>query len=563
MNFRLSGFIAGAMLLAAPILYGQDSVNSSSIPAGTTAVSVVPHYMKYSGTLPGAPGRANVVDVKFTLYANQTGGEPVWSETQQVTLDATGKYSVLLGSMTSGGMPGSIFVNGQARWVGVTLGSEQESARNILVATPYSFKASDADTIGGHLPSEFVLRDGNPRIPLGTPITQIDVLSPLTGGGKGSTVSIGLDTGDMPRLTSTNIFSSSNAFSAGLFASNPSPSVSAIYATTAASNLFSIEDYSAAQHSWGIGAYATNYPLFAQAMDTTAGDETIAVYGQTFNSGSASFGVVGEAKSGHGASGVYGLSGSPSTEGTEVEPVLGGAGVWADTNQFGGVGAGLLATADDNDAAIFASNSATGYYTVYVQNDDITEHAGPFEAYNSYNHSFCQMDAYADLTCSGILASVNAVSENHKVASYSVQSSENWIEDFGSGQLTSGHASITVDPAFAETVNTGVEYHVFLTANGDCKGLYISSKGSGSFEVAEFNGGTSSVSFDYRIVAKRKGYESVRLASMDKMAQQVKTPSGHPYPSKEARPAARRPAASPADRRGPGIGSPAPLLSNK
>jgi hypothetical protein len=27
-----------------------------------------------------------------------------------------------------------------------------------------------------------------------------------------------------------------------------------------------------------------------------------------------------------------------------------------------------------------------------------------------------------------------------------------------------------------ETVNTGLDYHVFLTPNGDCKGLYVSQK---------------------------------------------------------------------------------------
>jgi hypothetical protein len=246
-----------------------------------------------------------------------------------------------------------------------------------------------------------------------------------------------------------------------------------------------------------------------------------------------------------------------------VEPVLGGAGVWADTNQYGGYGAGLLATADDNDAGIFASNSPTGYYTVYVQNDDITGDAGPFEAYNSHDNSFCQMDGHANFACSGIISNVIAVQDQHKVASYSVQSSENWMEDYGSGQLSSGHASITLDPAYVETVNTGVEYHVFLTPNGDSKGLYISSKGPGSFEVMESNGGKSNISFDYRIVAKRKGYESLRLANMDKKAEQVKTPSGRPYPPMESRPAARHHTVSPADHLGPSNGSAAPLQAAK
>jgi hypothetical protein len=68
-----------------------------------------------------------------------------------------------------------------------------------------------------------------------------------------------------------------------------------------------------------------------------------------------------------------------------------------------------------------------------------------------------------------------------------------------------------LEPAFASTVNTGEAYRVFLTPNGDSKGLYVASKTAAGFEVREQGGGTSNISFDYRIVAKRQGYESVRL----------------------------------------------------
>ena len=46
-----------------------------------------------------------------------------------------------------------------------------------------------------------------------------------------------------------------------------------------------------------------------------------------------------------------------------------------------------------------------------------------------------------------------------------MQSPENWFEDFGSGSLTNGAVTIKLDPTFAQTVNTGTEYHVFLTPN--------------------------------------------------------------------------------------------------
>jgi hypothetical protein len=109
-------------------------------------------------------------------------------------------------------------------------------------------------------------------------------------------------------------------------------------------------------------------------------------------------------------------------------------------------------------------------------------------------------------------------------AVYAMQSAENWLEDAGSGQLSSGSARIELDPAFAQTVNAGVEYHVFLTPNGDSKGLYVSQKTATSFEVHEQGGGASSIAFDYRIMAKRKGYENVRLEDLTGRFQQPPAP---------------------------------------
>ena len=74
---------------------------------------------------------------------------------------------------------------------------------------------------------------------------------------------------------------------------------------------------------------------------------------------------------------------------------------------------------------------------------------------------------------------------------YSVQSPENWMEDFGSGSLSNGSTTITIDPAFADTVTASADYHVFLTPNGDSKGLYIARKTTTTFEVRESGSGKS------------------------------------------------------------------------
>jgi hypothetical protein len=97
---------------------------------------------------------------------------------------------------------------------------------------------------------------------------------------------------------------------------------------------------------------------------------------------------------------------------------------------------------------------------------------------------------------------------------YAVESPGNWFEDFGSATMVRGRAVVKLDPVFCETVNTAEPYHVFLTAKGDCEGLYVTHQTAGSFEVAELRKGDHTVTFDYRIIAKRKGFEDVRLAEV-------------------------------------------------
>ncbi len=95
---------------------------------------------------------------------------------------------------------------------------------------------------------------------------------------------------------------------------------------------------------------------------------------------------------------------------------------------------------------------------------------------------------------------------------YTVESPENWFEDFGKARLGNGRATVKLDPVFTETVNTENDYHVFLTPKGDCTGLYVANQSASSFEVRELQGGKSAIEFDYRIVAKRKDHEQARLA---------------------------------------------------
>src|SRR5579871_1401236 len=116
----------------------------------------VPNLVQYSGTLAEFAGRP-VVGVTFALYKEPTGGVPIWMETQNVSLDTSGRYTILLGATRNQGLPTQLFVAGEARWLGVQPEGRPEEPRVVLLSVPYALKAADADTIGGLPPSAFLM----------------------------------------------------------------------------------------------------------------------------------------------------------------------------------------------------------------------------------------------------------------------------------------------------------------------------------------------------------------------------------------------------------------------
>ena len=124
--------------------------------------------------------------------------------------------------------------------------------------------------------------------------------------------------------------------------------------------------------------------------------------------------------------------------------------------------------------------------------------------------ALCSIGETGNLTCKGTKSAVVQVDDQPRLM-YAVESPEVWFEDFGASALQNGVATVNIDPLFAKTVNLGIDYHVFLTPLGDSNGLYVAEKTAAGFTVRELGGGTSSVGFDYRIVAKRAGYETTRL----------------------------------------------------
>jgi len=257
--------------------------------------------------------------------------------------------------------------------------------------------------------------------------------------------------------------------------------------------------------------FATNEMGSAAEFDATSG---YGVLGTTEGGGDGVQGLSRNASAGH--AGVLGVANNTSGTFTSFNLF---AGVWGDTGTSGTSASpawaiGVLGTADDSHAGVFLNNS-THWSTMYVSNGS-SGGTGLFKSImvSSADGGTCGVGG-GSLSCTGpIKGLVSSGVGGHTVETYAVQSPESWMEDFGSASLRHGAAVVTIEPAFAETVSADAGYHVFLTPNGDSKGLYVTAKSATSFEVRESGGGTASLSFDYRIVAKRRGFEAQRLTDV-------------------------------------------------
>lgn len=126
----------------------------------------------------------------------------------------------------------------------------------------------------------------------------------------------------------------------------------------------------------------------------------------------------------------------------------------------------------------------------------------------------CNIRENGNLKCFGTKSGVVETAGHGARTLYAVESPEVWFEDFGAAALAAGEARIAFEPIFAETVNLGEGYHVYLTP--ECSEpvlLFVTAKSATGFTVkgVGLDGKPSTCGFDYRVVAKRLGYEDLRL----------------------------------------------------
>jgi trimeric autotransporter adhesin len=149
---HLLAWIAVASFLSCSVMNAQQA-----FPSGQFAA--VPRLVSFSGKTVDSQGKtvSGTFGVTFAIYKDQYEGAPLWLETQNVTADAKGNYTVQLGATKPAGLPLDLFSSGEAHWLGVQVSGQPEQSRALLLSVPYALKAADAETVGGLPPSAFVL----------------------------------------------------------------------------------------------------------------------------------------------------------------------------------------------------------------------------------------------------------------------------------------------------------------------------------------------------------------------------------------------------------------------
>jgi hypothetical protein len=141
------------------------------------------------------------------------------------------------------------------------------------------------------------------------------------------------------------------------------------------------------------------------------------------------------------------------------------------------------------------------------------------DAQNLASTAVFDLDDSGNVTIAGKLftsgtCSIGCAPPHHAgkhVVSYAPQESQPTMEDFGEGLLVDGRAFIHLDAAYTSVIQSGANYLVFITPEGDSRGLYVTQKSPSGFAVRENGGGHATIAFSYRIVAKPFGDASPRL----------------------------------------------------
>ncbi|NLH10953.1 MAG: hypothetical protein GX464_06385, partial [Holophagae bacterium] len=262
------------------------------------------------------------------------------------------------------------------------------------------------------------------------------------------------------------------------------------------------------------------------------------VYGQT--STISGVGVYGEATATngegvHGRANRYGVNGLALTTSGPAHGVGGksssnaGTGVWGYNDSPSGSTQGVSGQADSTaGSGVYGNAAATSgtTYGVYGVSASTGGRGVAGHATSTTGVNFGVLGRTSSASGYGVYSAGNFAATGSKAAVvethgfgwrhlYSMESPEVLFEDVGTARLVDGLAVVAIEPVFAQTVNLEQPYQVFLTAQGEGPVLlWVAAKTAVSFTVrgVTLDGQAAKGAFDYRIIARRLGYEDTRMA---------------------------------------------------
>ena len=163
---------------------------------------------------------------------------------------------------------------------------------------------------------------------------------------------------------------------------------------------------------------------------------------------------------------------------------------------------------------VYDPNGGQGYTTVSAMYSNIGKTRQGLEVFirgndgSSETYSMTADGAYfgGNLSVSGEKSRLVDIGEK-KVKMNAVESAEAYFEDFGTSETDGeGNVYVSLDKLFSKTVSTGCGYYVQLQKMRDGN-IYVASVDDAGFCVR----GTPYTPFSYRVTAKQRGYEKVRM----------------------------------------------------
>jgi hypothetical protein len=159
----------------------------------TAVLAAPPSMVNYQGTLTDGTGNPlmGTHELTFNIYAYETGGDPLWTETHREVLLNMGIFNVMLGQWES--LLPDLF-EGSWRWIGISVDEGAEMIpRMRMTSVPWALRAAVADSAAtsGSADTDWILSgdnmysgvSGNVGIGRTVPTEMLHLDTHNTGGG--------------------------------------------------------------------------------------------------------------------------------------------------------------------------------------------------------------------------------------------------------------------------------------------------------------------------------------------------------------------------------------------